>query len=261
MKTITPELRAKLTKVLRLQTSCNANEAANAAQVLDKLCKQWEISPNDIDEDYDPEKDEAIEWAMGDIRIKQDVAINVLIGSVANYYNGRTIIAHAHDKWTTPREIKERQLKVIATRGNQIQIELYSEYLIETMEKLADDAKREDPLSPREFRQNFRKGFSITVRDRLNEMKKVQEKEGKPDISVPALIVVNRNTIERQSVNDFINCKYPRLKSGNHFKLGAGSAKGREAASSVSLNKQVEKAASTKALKPVRTDHRISTFG
>jgi len=239
MNTLTPELKSKLSKILALQKSSNVNEAANAAALVEKLCKEWDISPSDID-GYDPEKDEAIEWAYGKTFKKQDPAISILISSVSKYYNGSTYIGYAPYKpWTAPSNIR-RQLHIIATEGNRLQIELYAEYLIDVMEDLAKEAKKANPDTPIQYKQNYRKGFAFEIASRLREMKAKQEKEGKPESNTPALVVINRNTLERNTVDSYKRLNHPSMRSGNKVKLGTGTKDGREAASSVGLNKQVQ---------------------
>ena len=58
------EVKSKIAKLLRLQTSNNAGEAANAAAFVEKLCVKYNVSSTDC-KDYDPEKDEVIEFQVG----------------------------------------------------------------------------------------------------------------------------------------------------------------------------------------------------
>jgi len=43
-----------------MQESSNANEAANATEFLERLCRQHGITANDINADYDPERDDVV---------------------------------------------------------------------------------------------------------------------------------------------------------------------------------------------------------
>ncbi len=54
------KVRNKIAKLLRLQTSNNAGEAANAAAFVEKLCAKYNVSSSDC-QDYDPNRDEVIE--------------------------------------------------------------------------------------------------------------------------------------------------------------------------------------------------------
>ena len=58
------EVKSKIAKLLRLQTSNNAGEAANAAAFVEKLCVKYNVSSTDC-KDYDPEKDEVVEFKFG----------------------------------------------------------------------------------------------------------------------------------------------------------------------------------------------------
>ena len=245
------EIKAKIAKVLRLQQSKNAGEAANAAALVEKLCSEYELSPSEISADYDPEKDEVIEFGFGRMFRKQDTAFNMLIGGVVSYFNGRTIITHVGDPLEN--RIKaanghtaRRQLHIIATKANKIQIELYADWLIDEMERQADQAKSQNLLeaneknagSPPQFRGNFRKGFANELAKRLIAMRKEQERRGQPDLQMEALAVVNRNSLARNAVNKVLNDKYPRRRAGAKFSKGYGFSKGSEAAKKVGLNKQ-----------------------
>ena len=136
------EVKSKIAKLLRLQTSNNAGEAANAAAFVEKLCVKYNISSTDCKE-YDPDKDEVVEFKFGKSYQKANIPEQTLIHGVVKYFNGQTIITHANpDDYYCNKRI----IKIIASKGNQIQIELYLEYLIETMNKLADEAKNLEVL-------------------------------------------------------------------------------------------------------------------
>ena len=235
------EIKAKIAKVLRLQQSKNAGEAANAAALVEKLCSEYELSPSEISADYDPDKDEVIEFGFGRMFRKQDTAFNMLIGGVVSYFNGRTIITHvdpiAGSAYSNT-NFHRRQLHIIATKANKIQIELYADWLIDEMERQSDQAKEKNPGSPPQFRGNFRKGFANELAKRLIAMRKEQERRGQPDLQMEALAVVNRNSLARNAVNRVLNDKYPRRRAGAKFSKGYGFSKGSEAAKKVGLNKQ-----------------------
>jgi len=158
---ITSEIKAKIAKVMRVQESSNANEAANATDFLEKLCKQYGVTANDINADYDPEKDEVVVVDL--FRGKRlDKAESWVLNSITKFFNGRLVRFGGRDAGIT--------LKIVASRGNQIQIELYFDYIMEVMTKLADNAKAANPYSPRSFKADFRKGFALTIGSRLKEM-------------------------------------------------------------------------------------------
>ena len=237
------EIKAKIAKILRLQQSSNPNEAANAVALVEKLCSEHDLSPSEVSSDYDPEKDEVIEFGYGKLFRKQDTAFNLLLKGIVTYFNGRTIITHAGDplenriKAASGHTVR-RQLQVIATKANKIQIELYADWLINEMERQADKAKEENPRSPKQFRGNFRKGFANKIANRLISMRKEQERKGQPDLQMAALAVVNRNSLARNAVNRVLNEKYPHRRRCGGFTKGYGFSNGSEAAQNMGLNKQ-----------------------
>ena len=119
------KVRNKIAKLLRLQTSNNAGEAANAAAFVEKLCAKYNVSSLDC-QDYDPKKDEVIEFASGKSYVKANVPEQTLIYAVARYFNGRTIITYEHEglPYYLAPDSPKKVLKIIASRGNKIQIEL-----------------------------------------------------------------------------------------------------------------------------------------
>ena len=263
LKTPTPELKAKLSKILALQQSNNVNEAANAAALVEKICQEWDVSPSDV-EGYDPEQDEAVIFAYGRIFSKQDPALTILVNAVANYFNGKTIISYTgnYRQNRGSNRSYRKQLKVVATAGNQLQIEIYTDYLLEIMEKLSVKHKQETPDLPLQYKNNFRKGFASRIAARLREMKEQQEKEGRPETQEEALVVINKNTIQQRTVNDYYELHFPRTRKGSRIKFGSGAQDGSNAAKEVGLNKQVNATKdSPKSLPPQRTHHNLSSFG
>ncbi len=100
-----------------------------------------------------------------------------------------------------PKNFHRRQLHIIATKANKIQIELYADWLIDEMERQSDQAKEKNPGSPPQFRGNFRKGFANELAKRLIAMRKEQERRGQPELQMEALAVVNRNSLARNAVH------------------------------------------------------------
>ena len=134
-----------------------------------------------------------------------------------------------------------KQLKIIASKSNQIQIELYSEYLIDEMERLSKQAKKENKHTPRSFRANFRKGFALAINKRLVELKKVQESQETSQENQPALVVVEHNQREQKAALSFMLEKYPDIRSStSRYSAGHGHHEGQDAAQGVGLRKQTE---------------------
>lgn len=229
---VTAELRAKLAKLLRMQQSDNVHEAANAAAFLERLCREHGVNPSEITEDYDASRDVATSWIYETGRKRLDYAHRLLLEGVAYYYNGRVIGSRRNGPW---------ELHVFATEGNKLQIDLYFEYLYETMERLATKAKRAGGpgTEARFFRDNFRKGFALAIKERLAEMRQAQERDGIPENGTPAIVLANRSALERRLVGALVKQTFPSLTNGRACYLGTGAAAGREAASGVGLHRQV----------------------
>ena len=243
------QVKDKIAKLLRLQTSSNAGEAANAAAFVEKLCAKYNVSSTDC-KDYDPEKDEVIEFQVGKVYRKANVPEQNLIHGVTKYFNGQTIITYVPSNsmfYEPPRRV----MNVIASKSNKIQIELYLEYLIETMDKLADEAKKSGGYGTARttYKTNWKKGFSKKIADRLVAMKNEQKRNGKPKLNEPALVVLNRNRIEQKATLAFLDEQYPnRTRSRRTRCSGVGYADGSSKAESIGLNKQTGASKETLAL-------------
>ena len=227
------EIKSKLAKLLRLSKSSNANEAAVAIQKFETLCVQHGVAKQDITADFDPELDVIIETSFGKTYKKRDIAIYRLIAAVAKYYNGVLMIDNDR--------LDGKQLKIIASKSNQIQIELYSDFLIDEMERLSKQAKKENKHTPRSFRANFRKGFALAINKRLVELKKIQESQETTQENQPALVVVEHNQREQKAALSFMLEKYPDIRtSTSRYNAGHGHHEGQDAAQGVGLRKQTE---------------------
>ena len=243
------QVKDKIAKLLRLQTSSNAGEAANAAAFVEKLCAKYNVSSTDC-KDYDPEKDEVIEFQVGKVYRKANVPEQNLIHGVTKYFNGQTIITYVPSN-SMFYEPPKRVMNVIASKSNRIQIELYLEYLIETMNKLADEAKKSGGYGTARttYKTNWKKGFSKKIADRLIAMKNEQKRNGKPNLNEPALVVQNRNRIEQKATLAFLDEQYPnRTRSRRTRCSGVGYADGSSKAESIGLNKQTGASKETLAL-------------
>ena len=239
------EARAKIAKVLRLETSSNSGEAANAAAKVEELCKKYGLT-REQSEGYDPQVDEIIEFPFGRTYMKADVPINYLIGAVSKYFNGQNIVIPLTDQFGYP--TGKKRMQVIASKGNKIQIELYLDYLIHTMNKLADKAKKSGAWGTKvpTYKSNWKKGFALKVAERLIFMKKAQQRVGKPELNQPALVVVNNNSKEQKASLAFLNEKYPRRRKAKRSRsYGEGYSHGVQAGESVGLNKQTKSSKNT----------------
>lgn len=225
-------IKEKIAKLLRLQQSSNANEAANAACFVEKLCREHGLTPADCFSD--PDSDQTVDFFLGKARKRWDPSHRVLIGAVVDFFNGRTVGKACPGG---------RILHIFASESAQVQIEIYCDYLLEQMNAAADACGGD-----RAFKNNFRKGYALEVEKRLEELKSKQEKEGVPDASASALVVSSRNATQFKAATAARDAVYPRLRSGSSYRVGHGAAAGRQAGGAVGLSLQVGSSRGVRAL-------------
>tara|TARA_R100000734_G_C3312832_1_gene103980 strand:+ start:39 stop:815 length:777 start_codon:yes stop_codon:yes gene_type:complete len=258
MCTSTDAIKAKISKLLRMQQSDNVSEAANAAAFVEKLCKEHGISPEECSPDYDPDRDVAVYWTCGKPFKRVDHASWSLLSHVAGHFNGTTVSRCIRSNEPGYVEFKHyRTIEVLATKGNQIQIDLYYEYLSEVMDKLADKAKADHEAAgfhgDRAFKRNFRKGFAAAIGEKLSCQRRQQMKEEQqlaPGVN-GSLALLKRTEIEKREVTALMNQRYPRLGSGSSGTYGgSGTSAGVAAGRSTSVSKQV-----TRSSRPALTGY------
>lgn len=204
---------AKIQSMLKLQEGTDfEGEASAAAKLIDKLCKQYNVSVS-----------EATETQIFDESFATFKRINnanaILLNAVANFYDAKAYIKTADVK----------SLQIIGSEAQQIQVKLYFDYLYQVMEKEADVAYTgEKVLSQltggsvsRSFKTNFKKAFADKVALRLKEMK---IKEGRCHEDAEA---VRKNTAKLALKN--------RKMTGAS---GAGAFAGADCGGNVSLRRQ-----------------------
>lgn len=205
---------AKIQSILKLQNGTDfEGEASAAAAIIDKLCKQYGVSLSEatetqvVDEQFQSFK-------------RMNYAYATLLNAVASFYDAKAYIKNGDVK----------SLQVIGSEGQQIQVRLYFEYLMQVMEREAETAyKAEKVLSEltgdtvsRSFKLNFRKAFADKVSIRLKEMKKEE----------------NRVHDDAEAVSN----KLSKMRFGRAKKFtgatGAGAAVGANVGAGVSLHRQ-----------------------
>ena len=208
------QIIAKIQSILKLQKGSDFDgECQNAAAMIDKLCKKYNVS-----------LEEATETQVVDEQFqsfkRMNYAYATLLNAVAAFYDAKAYIKNGDVK----------SLQVIGSEGQQIQVRLYFEYLMQVMEREAETAyKAEKVLSEltgdtvsRSFKLNFRKAFADKVSVRLKEMKKEE----------------NRVHDDAEAVSN----KLSKMRFGRAKKFtgatGAGAAVGAGVGSSVSLHRQ-----------------------
>ena len=232
-------IKSKIAKLLRMQTSGNANEAANAAAKVHQLCQEYGLSPDHIDPNADSTAHQPTHWFMNFMGKRCNAEQTMLLDGIVKYFNGK-IILNDHEG--------QKCCEVFASEGRRIEIEIYFEYLIETMTKQADETREErDPYhEDPTFKRNFRKGFAEKVQRRLIDMRKEEQIEAEDNNHQEALVALSRGKQEFTRNLDLLKRTHPRLKksSGWTNSHGNGGSSGRAAGSRVGLNRQMAKGSS-----------------
>lgn len=206
---------AKIRSMLQLQESTDfEGEAAAAANLIDKLCKQYGITVEDATKAQ-------VDHEVFKKGLKISVADSILLHAIAGFYDACAYISSVRNG--------EKQLKVIGSEAQRIQTQLYYEFLCESMEKECEKAYRAEKILAelggyvlsKGFKSNFRKGFAYKVSLRLKEMK-VAENRIHPDAKEAALAVSEMNF----------------GKTRKSYLGGEGTCSGMDSGSNVSLNKQ-----------------------
>lgn len=213
----------KIQAMLKLQESTSfENEAATAAALIDKLCKQYEISVDEVG------KVQILDESFHTYK-RANNAYNLLLNAVASFYDGKAYL--------TTGDVKS--IRIVGSEAQQIQIKLYFEYLYEVMDRECNTAySAEKVISEltgsslsRSFKTNFRKAFAEKVAVRLREMKIEQNR-----------IHDDADAVKEQVA--LMNLGRAKRVAGAS---GSGAFAGSSVGSSVSLNRQAS-GASQKAL-------------
>ena len=235
-----------LAKILGMTASSNSNERKVAEEKLQEQLKKYGLTKEELERkinssDLDDSLTEPTTWKWinrdGKIffnRVNPSEAI--ILNAVARYFNGRVVNCRDH-------------LEVFATQGNSLQVNLYTEYLLDALDRalIAERSKYSTGFRfRRDFNTSFRKGWATEVHQRLDQMKKAEEKEGKTiqinneSVNQSAMVVRGKNEIEQSKALSLRDKVYPRLSKGSGFTGGgSGSQSGRAAGSQVGLGKQV----------------------
>ena len=207
---------AKIKSMLKLQESTDFDgEASAAAAMIDKLCAKHGITLQEAKEVL------AVDEQFASFK-KMDVAFTQIVNAVAKFYDAKAYVKTDINGAKT--------IQVIGSEAQQIQVNLYSEFLVDVMNREADKAYSAEKIIAeltganlkRSFKINFKKAFAIQVADRLREMKKEE----------------NRVHEDKQAVDTALSKM--RFNSSTKFRgaSGAGATAGADVGSNVSLNRQ-----------------------
>ncbi len=159
---------AKIQSILKLQNGTDfEGEASAAANLIDKLCKQYGITISEatetqvLDEEFVSFK-------------RVNVALSTLANAIATFYDAKAYLKNGDTK----------SLQIIGSEAQQIQVRLYYDYLVQVMEKEAEVAHQAEKVMAsitgksvsRSFKLNFRKAFADKVALRLREMKEEENR-------------------------------------------------------------------------------------
>lgn len=208
----------KIAAMLALQESSTfEGEASAAAEMIDKLCKKYGVSveeatiPQVLDEQKFTQK-------------RMSEADFVLFCAVARFYDAK---GYVHYDRSYGRKVTH--FKCIGTEAQQIQTQLYYEFIHGCMEQECEKAYQAEkiiaeltnvPFTRAGFKVNFNKSFAQTVKERLNELKIERGDHEHKEITA---IEIAKRKIGTRKVADGV---------------GAGGYAGYDAGSNVSLHKQ-----------------------
>ena len=217
---------AKIKSMLALQQGTDFDgEASAAAAMIDKLCKKYGITV-----------DEATEVIASDELYQSfkrlDASLATVVNAVANFYDAKAYVKTDVNGAKT--------IQVIGSEAQQIQVNLYSEFLVDVMNREAEKAYKAEKIIAeltgtklsRSFKMNFKKSFADQVSTRLREMKKEE----------------NRVHEDKQAVDNAL--RKIRFNRSTSFKggVGAGAVAGADVGGSVSLHRQASGGGAQRAL-------------
>jgi hypothetical protein len=204
----------KIKSMLKLQESTDFDgEAQNAARLIDKLCKEYNISIEDA------HRPEILTEVFEKFR-KISYANHMLFTSICYFYDAIPLISTVKNT--------SRTFKIMGSESQIIQARLYYDYLLEVMERESAKALQAEKIlaqltgskpPSKAFGPNFRKAFAIRVSERLSEIKEHAHEHAK-------------YTEEK--------FKESGIKTQKHkdTEIGVGGYEGSVIGSDVSLNKQ-----------------------
>ena len=164
-----------LSKILGLTTSSNPNEARAAEEKLEQQLQARGITREQLENSLDmstvDEEIEAISFRYGKPYKRIDPATATILSAVARFYNGSIVYAF-HDRdyandWSYKSTIS-RQFEVFCSKKSQIEIEIYTDYILQALDDKWTQHCKEDPfqvaMMGSAHRNNFRKVFAEDIK-------------------------------------------------------------------------------------------------
>ena len=241
-----------LSKILGLTASSNPHEARLAEEKLEQQLQARGITREQLEQQLDmstvDEEIEAISFRYGQPYQRVDPAVSIILGAVVDFYNGRLINCVKDENGNYMNG--KRQHDVLASSARKIEIQIYTDYLIQALNDDWVKHCKEDPfqvaMMGSSHRNSFRKGWANKVASRFYEMKKEEEENGRQlqldskTVNQSALAVQKKNNTEKEIIRAYKKQKYPRLVSSSGYTQGgSGSSAGRAAGGNVGLSRQM----------------------
>ena len=249
-----------LSKILALTASTNPNEAKAAEAKLEQQLKARGITLEQLEQQIGDtsvldEEIEVIAFRYGTPYKRIDPAVSIILGAVADFYNGKIVFTpFKADNKTYITEggkyVGHRQMEISANKARKIEIEIYTDYLVQAVQDAWARHCKEDPftvaMNGSAYRNSFRKAWARKVEQRFGQMKSDEQKNGRQlqladkTINVSALAVVNANKAELAKVEEFYADRHPSLSRGTGYTNGgSGSSAGSAAGGQVGLSRQM----------------------
>ena len=241
-----------LSKILGLTASSNPNERRAAEEKLEQQLQARGITREQLEQQLDmstvDEEIEAISFRYGQPYKRVDPAVSILLSAVTHYYNGKLVFTNTDENERYLNGM--RQMEVSANKARRIEIEVYTDYLVQALQDDWLKHCKEDPfqvaMMGSSHRNSFRKGWANKVASRFYEMKKDEEENGRQlqldskTVNQSALAVQKKNNTEKEIIRAFKKQKYPKLYASSGFTQGgSGSSAGRSAGGNVGLSRQM----------------------
>ena len=256
-----------LSKILGLTASSNPHEAKAAEAKLEQQLLARGITKEQLEQQLDmatvEEDIEVMAFRYGAPYKRIDPAVSIILGAVTDFYNGKLVYTpfkmqrsgnqkHQKEYITEGGKYKgHRQMEITANKARKIEIEIYTDYLLQALNDDWTKHCKEDPfkvaMEGAAYRNSFRKAWARKVDQRFSKMKKDEETNGRQlqleskTINQSALAVTKANQTELAKVEEFYADRYPTIGSGGsgYTGGGSGSSAGSFAGSSVGLSRQV----------------------
>jgi len=249
-----------LGKLLALTESTNEHEANLAKAKLQQQLEKRGINLDQLEQQLGDmsvveEEIEVISFRYGQPYKRIDPAVSIILSAVADYYNGKIVFTpfKADNKTYITEGGKykgHRQMEINASKARKIEIEIYTDYLVQAVQDAWVRHCQEDPftvaMNGSAYRNSFRKGWAMKVHSRFEKMKADEERNGRQlklaskTINVSALAVTNANKNELAKVEEFYNLRHPSLSRGTTYTSGgSGSSAGSHAGGQVGLSRQM----------------------